>query len=80
VEENLTDPIRSRSIEEVEIRFKEHENDKKEILNEEGKLIDLRKLDDKIRMEALIETNPYTWFNMEELEEIWMLTSKRVWL
>ena len=38
--------------------------------------MDLRNLDEKIRIEAQIETNPYTWFTMEELEEIWMSTAK----
>lgn len=78
IEENLTDPVRSRSIEEVESRFTQHEVDTGVIAKEESKLVDLRKLDEKIRIEAQIETNPYTWFTMDELEEIWMLTSRRL--
>jgi hypothetical protein len=78
VEENLTDPITSGSVQEVEKRFVDHEKDVKEVKGEEASLFKLRHLDEKIRTEAKIEDNPYTWYQMGELESIWDMTGTRL--
>ena len=54
------------------------ENLYKQITSEEEKLDSLRDLHLRIKVEAGIENNPYTWFTIEELEEIWNETEKFV--
>ena len=78
VEENLTDPVRSRAVDEAEKRLEEHATYSTEIMGEQSKLDKLRELDDKIKNEAKIDKNPYTWFPIEELEDIWAETQRLV--
>ena len=78
MEENLTDPVRSRAVDEAVKRIEEHVAYSNEILGEESKLVRLRELDDKIKNEAKMEKNPYTWFPIEELEDIWVETQRLV--
>ena len=59
-------------------RIAEQQNYAKEIDLEEVKLTELRELHLKIKVEAGIDNNPYTWFTIEELEEIWVETEKFV--
>ena len=78
VEENLTDPVRSRAVDEAEQRIEEHNAYAAEILAESSKLEKLRELDNKIKIEAKIEKNQYTWFQIEDLEEVWGETQRLV--
>ena len=78
VEENLTDPVRSRAVDEAEQRIEEHNAYTAEILAESSKLEKLRELDNKIKVEAKIDKNQYTWFQIEDLEEVWGETQRLV--
>ena len=74
--ENLTDPVRSRSVEEAETRNSEHGSYADQIQAEEAKLDQLRELHQRIKRETGSDKNPYTWFTIEELEDIWNETQR----
>jgi spectrin alpha len=69
-EEDLTDPVRCNSLDEIRALREAHEQFKSSLKNAEADYKSLGELDREIRSYGA-GTNPYTWFTMEALEETW---------
>nr|CAH7757313.1 unnamed protein product [Callosobruchus chinensis] len=69
-EEDLTDPVRCNSIEEIKALKDAHAQFQASLSNAQEDFNALAALDEKIKS-FKVGPNPYTWFNMEALEETW---------
>ncbi|XP_036385628.1 spectrin alpha chain, non-erythrocytic 1-like isoform X3 [Megalops cyprinoides] len=69
-EEDLTDPVRCNSLEEIRALRDAHEAFRSSLSSAEADYNQLAELDRQIRSYQVV-SNPYTWFTMEALEETW---------
>ncbi|XP_018608375.1 spectrin alpha chain, non-erythrocytic 1-like isoform X4 [Scleropages formosus] len=69
-EEDLTDPVRCNSLEEIHALQEAHEAFHASLSSAEADFNQLAELDHQIRSYHVV-SNPYTWFTMEALEETW---------
>ncbi|XP_017774793.1 PREDICTED: spectrin alpha chain isoform X2 [Nicrophorus vespilloides] len=69
-EEDLTDPVRCNSIEEIKALKEAHAQFQASLSSAQADFEALAELDKKIKS-FNVGPNPYTWFNMEALEETW---------
>ncbi|KAI1882449.1 hypothetical protein AGOR_G00250870 [Albula goreensis] len=69
-EEDLTDPVRCNSLEEISALRQAHEAFRSSLSSAEADFTQLADLDRQIRGYQVL-SNPYTWFTMEALEETW---------
>lgn len=69
-EEDLTDPVRCNSIEEIRALKDAHAQFQASLSSAQADFDALAALDQKIKS-FNVGPNPYTWFNMEALEETW---------
>jgi spectrin alpha len=69
-EEDLTDPVRCNSVEEIKALHEAHEQFKQSLKAAESEFHQLAELDARIKS-FNVGPNPYTWFTMESLEETW---------
>ena len=69
-EEDLTDPVRCNSIEEIKALREAHAQFQESLSVAQTDFEALSALDRKIKS-FNVGANPYTWFNMEALEETW---------
>ncbi|XP_065169865.1 spectrin alpha chain isoform X2 [Atheta coriaria] len=69
-EEDLTDPVRCNSIEEIRALREAHAQFQASLSSAEADFQALAQLDQQIKS-FNVGTNPYTWFNMEALKETW---------
>ncbi|CAG5125562.1 unnamed protein product, partial [Candidula unifasciata] len=69
-EEDLTDPVRCNSIEEIKALREAHEQFKASLSAAKADFKGLESLDAQIKS-FKVGPNPYTWFTMEALEETW---------
>lgn len=69
-EEDLTDPVRCNSIEEIRALRDAHAQFQASLSSAQADFDALAALDQKIKS-FNVGPNPYTWFNMEALEETW---------
>ncbi|KAF7280660.1 alpha spectrin isoform X1 [Rhynchophorus ferrugineus] len=69
-EEDLTDPVRCNSIEEIRALREAHSQFQASLSNAQADFDALAALDRQIKS-FNVGPNPYTWFNMEALEETW---------
>ncbi|XP_025830723.1 spectrin alpha chain isoform X3 [Agrilus planipennis] len=69
-EEDLTDPVRCNSIEEIKALREAHAQFQASLSSAQADFEALAALDQKIKS-FNVGPNPYTWFNMEALEETW---------
>ncbi|XP_035246925.1 spectrin alpha chain, non-erythrocytic 1-like isoform X2 [Anguilla anguilla] len=69
-EEDLTDPVRCNSLEEIRALRDAHEAFRSSLSSAEADFTQLAELDRQIRSYQVM-SNPYTWFTMEALEETW---------
>ncbi|CAG9856863.1 unnamed protein product [Phyllotreta striolata] len=69
-EEDLTDPVRCNSIEEIRALKEAHAQFQASLSSAQADFEALAALDKQIKM-FNVGPNPYTWFNMEALEETW---------
>lgn len=69
-EEDLTDPVRCNSIEEIRALRDAHAQFQASLSSAQADFEALAALDQKIKS-FNVGANPYTWFNMEALEETW---------
>ncbi|KAH8239266.1 hypothetical protein KR032_002631 [Drosophila birchii] len=69
-EEDLTDPVRCNSIEEIRALRDAHAQFQASLSSAEADFKALAALDQKIKS-FNVGPNPYTWFTMEALEETW---------
>ncbi|XP_056641828.1 spectrin alpha chain isoform X2 [Diorhabda sublineata] len=69
-EEDLTDPVRCNSIEEIRALKEAHAQFQASLSSAQADFDALAQLDQQIKM-FNVGPNPYTWFNMEALEETW---------
>ncbi|XP_022904900.1 spectrin alpha chain isoform X4 [Onthophagus taurus] len=69
-EEDLTDPVRCNSIEEIKALREAHEQFQASLKTAQADFEALAALDQQIKS-FNVGPNPYTWFNMEALEETW---------
>uniref|UniRef100_T1GCF3 SH3 domain-containing protein n=1 Tax=Megaselia scalaris TaxID=36166 RepID=T1GCF3_MEGSC len=69
-EEDLTDPVRCNSIEEIRALREAHAQFQASLSSAEADFKALAALDQKIKS-FNVGPNPYTWFTMEALEETW---------
>ncbi|KAI4458382.1 troponin [Holotrichia oblita] len=69
-EEDLTDPVRCNSIEEIRALREAHEQFQASLKSAQADFEALAALDQQIKS-FNVGPNPYTWFNMEALEETW---------
>ncbi|KAL5013103.1 hypothetical protein ScPMuIL_011654 [Solemya velum] len=69
-EEDLTDPVRCNSVEEIKALRKDHDQFKASLSAAQADFNQLATLDKQIKNFG-VATNPYTWFNMDALEETW---------
>ncbi|XP_049820921.1 spectrin alpha chain isoform X3 [Aethina tumida] len=69
-EEDLTDPVRCNSIEEIRALKEAHAQFRASLQSAQDDFNALADLDKKIKS-FNVGPNPYTWFNMEALEETW---------
>ncbi|XP_037907780.1 spectrin alpha chain isoform X2 [Hermetia illucens] len=69
-EEDLTDPVRCNSIEEIRALREAHAQFQASLSSAEADFKSLAALDQKIKS-FNVGPNPYTWFTMEALEETW---------
>jgi len=69
-EEDLTDPVRCNSVEEIKALREAHEQFKNSLSAAKADFKGLEELDARIKS-FKVGPNPYTWFTMEALEETW---------
>ncbi|KAL4609564.1 spectrin alpha chain, non-erythrocytic 1-like isoform X10 [Arapaima gigas] len=69
-EEDLTDPVRCNSLEEIHALQEAHEAFRSSLSSAEADFNQLAELDRQIKSYH-VASNPYTWFTMEALEETW---------
>ncbi|XP_030853592.1 spectrin alpha chain, non-erythrocytic 1 isoform X3 [Strongylocentrotus purpuratus] len=69
-EEDLTDPVRCNSVEEIQALKEAHEAFTASLSSAQNDLKQLAALDKQIKSYN-VSSNPYTWFTMEALEETW---------
>ncbi|XP_031333128.1 spectrin alpha chain isoform X3 [Photinus pyralis] len=69
-EEDLTDPVRCNSIEEIRALREAHAQFQASLSSAQADFEALATLDQQIKS-FNVGPNPYTWFNMEALEETW---------
>ncbi|XP_048876599.1 spectrin alpha chain, non-erythrocytic 1-like isoform X2 [Brienomyrus brachyistius] len=69
-EEDLTDPVRCNSLEEIRALRDAHEAFRSSLSSAEADFNQLAELDKQIKSYQVV-SNPYTWFTMEALEETW---------
>ncbi|XP_071821753.1 spectrin alpha chain, non-erythrocytic 1-like isoform X5 [Apostichopus japonicus] len=69
-EEDLTDPVRCNSVEEIKALKKAHEAFCASLSTAQNDLKQLAALDKQIKSYN-VTSNPYTWFTMDSLEETW---------
>ncbi|KAJ8346496.1 hypothetical protein SKAU_G00278970 [Synaphobranchus kaupii] len=69
-EEDLTDPVRCNSLEEIRALRDAHAAFRSSLSSAEADFTQLAELDRQIRSYQVV-SNPYTWFTMEALEETW---------
>jgi len=69
-EEDLTDPVRCNSIEEIRILRQAHQQFKDSLSAAERDFQALVELDRQIKSYG-VGPNPYTWFTMQAMEETW---------
>ncbi|XP_056289085.1 spectrin alpha chain, non-erythrocytic 1 [Pseudoliparis swirei] len=69
-EEDLTDPVRCNSLEEIRALREAHEAFRASLSSAQADFGQLAELDRQIKSYQ-VASNPYTWFTMEALEETW---------
>ncbi|XP_057674298.1 spectrin alpha chain, non-erythrocytic 1 isoform X4 [Corythoichthys intestinalis] len=69
-EEDLTDPVRCNSLEEIRALREAHEAFRSSLTSAQTDFNQLAELDLQIKNYQVV-SNPYTWFTMEALEETW---------
>ncbi|XP_073681227.1 spectrin alpha chain, non-erythrocytic 1-like [Garra rufa] len=69
-EEDLTDPVRCNSLEEIRALRDAHDAFRSSLSSAEADFNQLAELDRQIKSYQ-VASNPYTWFTMEALEETW---------
>ncbi|XP_061836679.1 spectrin alpha chain, non-erythrocytic 1 isoform X1 [Nerophis lumbriciformis] len=69
-EEDLTDPVRCNSLEEIRALREAHEAFRSSLTSAHTDFNQLAELDTQIKNYQVV-SNPYTWFTMEALEETW---------
>lgn len=69
-EEDLTDPVRCNSLEEIRALRDAHEAFRSSLSSAQADFNQLAELDQQIKSYQVV-SNPYTWFTMEALEETW---------
>ena len=69
-EEDMTDPVRCNSVEEIKSLRDAHKQFQESLSNAEKDFQSLSHLDKNIKS-FNVGPNPYTWFTMEALEETW---------
>jgi spectrin alpha len=69
-EEDLTDPVRCNSVEEIKALREAHEQFKSSLSAAESDFNQLAQLDKQIKS-FNVGPNPYTWFTMESLDDTW---------
>ena len=69
-EEDLTDPVRCNSVEEIKALREAHDQFKASLSAAETDFNQLAELDKKIKS-FNVGPNPYTWFTMEALDDTW---------
>ncbi|TSL04208.1 Spectrin alpha chain, non-erythrocytic 1 [Bagarius yarrelli] len=69
-EEDLTDPVRCNSLEEIRALREAHDAFRSSLSSAEADFNQLAELDRQIKSYH-VASNPYTWFTMEALEETW---------
>ncbi|XP_055516190.1 spectrin alpha chain, non-erythrocytic 1 isoform X2 [Leucoraja erinacea] len=69
-EEDLTDPVRCNSLEEIKALREAHEAFRSSLSSAQTDFNQLAELDRQIKSYRMF-SNPYTWFTMEALEETW---------
>uniref|UniRef100_A0A8C4X8M7 Spectrin alpha chain, non-erythrocytic 1 n=1 Tax=Erpetoichthys calabaricus TaxID=27687 RepID=A0A8C4X8M7_ERPCA len=69
-EEDLTDPVRCNSLEEIRALRDAHEAFRSSLSSAQADFSQLAELDRQIKSYRMV-SNPYTWFTMEALEETW---------
>ncbi|KAK3088368.1 hypothetical protein FSP39_018301 [Pinctada imbricata] len=69
-EEDLTDPVRCNSVEEIKFLRETHDQFKASLSAAQADFNQLAALDKQIQS-FNVGNNPYTWFTMEALEETW---------
>ncbi|KAG7273779.1 hypothetical protein CRUP_003279 [Coryphaenoides rupestris] len=69
-EEDLTDPVRCNSLEEIRALREAHEAFRSSLSSAQADFSQLAELDRQIKGYQVV-SNPYTWFTMEALEETW---------
>ncbi|XP_077778947.1 spectrin alpha chain, non-erythrocytic 1-like [Podarcis muralis] len=69
-EEDLTDPVRCNSLEEIRALREAHDAFRASLSSAQADFNQLAELERQIRS-FRVASNPYTWFTMEALEETW---------
>ncbi|KAA0719870.1 Spectrin alpha chain, non-erythrocytic 1 [Triplophysa tibetana] len=69
-EEDLTDPVRCNSLEEIRALRDAHDAFRSSLSSAEADFSQLAELDRQIKSYQ-VSSNPYTWFTMNALEETW---------
>lgn len=69
-EEDLTDPVRCNSLEEIRALREAHDAFRSSLSSAQADFSQLAELDRQIKS-FRVASNPYTWFTMEALEETW---------
>uniref|UniRef100_A0A8D2LXY2 Spectrin alpha chain, non-erythrocytic 1 n=1 Tax=Varanus komodoensis TaxID=61221 RepID=A0A8D2LXY2_VARKO len=69
-EEDLTDPVRCNSLEEIKALREAHDAFRASLSSAQADFNQLAELDRQIKS-FRVASNPYTWFTMEALEETW---------
>ncbi|XP_063288681.1 spectrin alpha chain, non-erythrocytic 1 isoform X6 [Pelobates fuscus] len=69
-EEDLTDPVRCNSLEEIKALREAHDAFRNSLSSAQTDFSQLAELDRQIKGYR-VASNPYTWFTMEALEETW---------
>ena len=68
--EDLTDPVRCNSLEEIKALREAHDAFRSSLSSAQANFNQLAELDRQIKS-FRVASNPYTWFTMEALEETW---------
>jgi spectrin alpha len=76
-EEDLTDPVRCNSIDEIHELIKAHERFMSTLDNALGEFSELQDLDKRIKQMGM-GGNPYTWFTMDTLKDTWKSLQKAI--
>jgi spectrin alpha len=76
-EEDLTDPVRCNSIDEIHELIKAHERFLGTLQSAMVEFDELQKLDVRIK-ELQMGANPYTWFTMDTLRDTWRSLQKAI--